>query len=202
MSQKHNNEEHDPECACGCGHDTHAHHHTHDKESCPVCSGHEIMTHEEYLNRIEESVGNIPLKEKRERKNRLITLSAATAATAAEHKDSVLLQIIEVYLTLRLADESGIQIDPEDGIRLFRDLSGTVGLGLTAKYGLEGLTKVDFDPTQKSRTASLVFITCYGIGKLLAAYYKKHIRGLTLNAEEAKEIFQSAKTEAERLTLS
>lgn len=193
----------DPNC---CGHNhghehthEHIHTHTHDKDSCPVCSQAEPVTPEQYLNRIEEAVNKIPRKKTRERMDRIILLTAGTAAAAAEHKDFTMLEIAEVYLTLRLAEESGHPIPPEDGSPLFRDIARMVGLGLTAKYGLEGLSKFNLGGDSTVAPAALTFITCFGLGKVLSAYFRLQAKGSALTPEQAKETFKRAKAEAERL---
>ncbi|WP_368292340.1 hypothetical protein [Dehalobacter sp. TBBPA1] len=204
LPNRHNHStQHQQSCNCGHDHSQKTGHavHVHDAESCPVCSGSETITPEEYLNKIEEAVNKLPQNKIRDRMNRLIVLTAGTAASAAEHKDTILLQITEVYLTLRLAEESGQTLAPEDAQRLFRELSGQAGLALTAKYGLEGLTRVGLDADSSSTpgTASLVFISCYAIGKVLMQYFRKQKEGSALAAEEIKDCFRAAKAEAERL---
>jgi hypothetical protein len=74
-----------------------------------------------------------------------------------------------------------------------------VGLGLTAKYGLKGLTKIGFANNQGPGQQRWFFITCYAIGKVLAFYFKVQGNGSVLFADEAKEMFKAAKAEAERL---
>ncbi|WP_242824957.1 MULTISPECIES: hypothetical protein [unclassified Dehalobacter] len=201
MKHKHDHL-HQQSCSCGHDHSQTGHAvHVHDAGSCPVCSGVEAITPEEYLNKIEEAVNKLPLNKTTDRMNRLIVLTAGTAASAAEHKDMVLLQITEVYLTLRLAEESGQTLAPEDAQRLFRELSGQAGLALTAKYGLEGLTRVGLDADSGSTpgTASLVFISCYAVGKVLMQYFRKLAKGSVFTAEEIRDCFRAAKIEAERL---
>lgn len=196
------NHNHDHSCNCNCNHERHQqheHHAHHDKDSCPVCSGTHKTSPEEYLQRIEESIAKVPRQNKKDRKNKLILLTAGTAAAAAEHNDTAMLQIAEVFLVLRLAEESGQTIAPEDAVQLFRRISGMVGLALTAKYGLEGLTKVNFTDSNSPGTASLVFINCYSIGKVLNHYFKLLAKGSELSGEEAREIFRTAKVQAERL---
>jgi len=112
-----------------------------------------------------------------------------------------MLQISEVYLTLRLAEESGQTITPDEGSGLFRDISKMLGLGLTAKYGLEGLMKVGFAEKYQNGSPSLVFITCYGIGMVLAHYFKMLAKGSNLTVEEMKTTFKSAKVQAEQIAL-
>ncbi|WP_243109302.1 MULTISPECIES: hypothetical protein [unclassified Dehalobacter] len=202
-NQHNHSSQHQQSCSCGHDHSHQSGHavHVHDAESCPVCSGVETITPEEYLNKIEEAVNKLPLNKTTDRMNRLIVLTAGTAASAAEHKDMILLQITEVYLTLRLAEESGQTLAPENAQRLFRELSGQAGLALTAKYGLEGLTKVGLNTDTRSTpgTASLVFISCYAVGKVLMQYFRKQAEDSTLTVEEIKDCFRVAKAEAERL---
>ncbi|NLL51393.1 MAG: hypothetical protein GX248_01665 [Peptococcaceae bacterium] len=157
------------------------------------------MSPEEYLDKIEQAVKKIPQKRTRERVDRLILLTSGIAAEAAEHKDFTMLKIVEVYLTLRLAEELRYSIDPGEAELLFRNIAKTVGSVLTAKYGLEGLTKIEFVNNQGPGSASLIFVTCYGIGKVLADYFTLQSRGLELAEPAAKEKFKTAKAEAFRL---
>jgi hypothetical protein len=174
------------------------HHCSSTDHKCNGHHGHRISP-EEYLDKIEQAVKKIPQKRTRERVDRLILLTSGIAAEAAEHKDFTMLKIVEVYLTLRLAEELRYSIDPGEAELLFRNIAKTVGSVLTAKYGLEGLTKIEFVNNQGPGSASLIFVTCYGIGKVLADYFTLQSRGLELAEPAAKEKFKTAKAEAFRL---
>lgn len=196
---KHNHQKHSGHQCCGHEHiKPDSSDHNHDRESCPVCNHTHTLNPEETLQRIEDAVSKIPLNKARERMTRLILLTSGTAAEAAEHKDMTMLKIAEVYLALRLAEECGRHVSPEEGVRTFRELARLVGSGLTAKYGLEGLTGVSIEEHTLG-PAELVFMTCYGIGHVLAEYYKLQAKGKELTEQDGKTKFKAAKAEAARL---
>tara|TARA_B100000767_G_scaffold221793_1_gene210349 strand:+ start:292 stop:834 length:543 start_codon:yes stop_codon:yes gene_type:complete len=120
-------------------------------------------------------------------------ICAAVAVQPIPFADIAILTPIQAYMGTRIAAVRGLKLSEQDSKKMLGDISITLGLGLVAQQIALGAYKVGLPFLAGFTTIPLVFGLTYGIGKVMDAYIKSKLRGVSLSPEQLKKIFEEEK---------
>jgi uncharacterized protein (DUF697 family) len=90
----------------------------------------------------------------------------------------------------RIANIYGINIKEQDGIKIVKQIGGTVGLGFLAQQLAIGAYKTVLPFLGAVTTIPLVYGLTYGIGQVMDVYFKNQAEGKKFDKQEMKNIWK------------
>ena len=129
-----------------------------------------------------------------EKVSRIINYTSAGCAAVAiqpiPFADVFILTPIQAYMGTRIANIYGINIKEQDGIKIVKQIGGTVGLGFLAQQLAIGAYKTVLPFLGAVTTIPLVYGLTYGIGQVMDVYFKNQAEGKKFDKQEMKNIWK------------